>query len=198
MGTVTAPVVVPLHTSRRDCNLIRKVGISSGVICRRLASRLSKHYRLRSIAGSSAGAIGADAAVAELRRAGDDSEVGIGLLERLPDVVNERINGGPRLLSLLRPVPRTAPLFGILMAGMDAQQSSKQQAAARAQTTELGVTASPVARMVAMLRAQIASYWRYPAVGALPGVALIVRSALVGGQTPVIGAIGGISLLLAG
>jgi len=57
----------------RECNLILKGGVTSGVVYARAIGRLSGEYRFRAIAGSSAGAIAAAfVAAAEYGRQGGD------------------------------------------------------------------------------------------------------------------------------
>lgn len=71
----------PLDLARK-CEVLMKGGITSGVIYPRAVCKLARYYQLRSVGGSSAGAIAAAAAAAaELDRAGGGFE----RLEDLPD-----------------------------------------------------------------------------------------------------------------
>lgn len=190
MSTTTTPAGrVPAPDL--ECNLIMKGGITSGVIYPRLASRLAQDYRLHSIGGSSAGAIAAAAAAAaELRRLRDASGAGFERLDALPGLLNEVVDGRSRLLSLFRPSPQTKPLFDVLLAVLDAQQAAKKKAKAAKPT--------PAALGLAVVRALLSGYPGRALLGALPGLALLVWAALVGGPTLVIGLIGGLALLLIG
>ena len=185
MSTTTAAgrPIVP----ETECNLIMKGGITSGVIYPRLASRLAQDYRLHSIGGSSAGAIAAAAAAAaELRRVRDASNAGFERLDELPRKLNEEVDGRSRLLSLFQPSRRTKPLFGVLLAVLDALQASKQRAK------------RPAAVGLAVVKALLAGYRGPALLGALPGIALLAWAAAVGGPTLMIGLIGGLALLAVG
>lgn len=192
--TPSNPLAGPPPSARPECSLIMKGGITSGVIYPRLASRLAQDYRLRSIGGSSAGAIAAGAAaVAELRRVRDGSDDGFDRLDTLPDLLNEIVAGRSRLLSLFRPAPRTEPLFGVLLGILDAQQKAKA-------TSRKGESTKPTtaALVLAAVRALVTGYPVPAVAGALPGLALIVWAAFVGGQALAIGLVGGLVLLTVG
>ena len=73
-----------------ECDIVMKGGITSGVIYPRVVCELAKSYRLRSVGGSSAGAIAAaGAAAAELGRTAGGFE----LLEALPARHHRRVAG---------------------------------------------------------------------------------------------------------
>lgn len=98
----------------RECDLIMKGGITSGVVYPHAIAEIATEYRLRDIGGASAGAIGAAmAAAAEYRRqttpAGSDPNVGFDETRRLAD----ELASGMR--SKFQPSQTLAPLFGILM-----------------------------------------------------------------------------------
>lgn len=179
VGSAETLATPPLHPVK-ECSLIMKGGITSGVIYPRLASRLAREYRLCSIGGSSAGAIAAAAtAVAELRRVRDGSEDGFERLDALPGTLTEQIAGQSRLLSLFQASAQTRRLFRVLMAVLDAKQAH-----------------SGIRVWFNALKALIGAYPVHVLVGALPGLALIVWSSRLGGQALAIGLIGGITLLL--
>ena len=117
MGSIAYPLKPGLK-----CSVIMKGGITSGVIYPELVCRLAETYRLKSIGGSSAGAIAAAiAAAAELRRFGGSVE-GFAALESLPDALTETGDGSDsRLLRLFQPQPATKPLFDALIAGLNAK-----------------------------------------------------------------------------
>lgn len=98
-----------------DCDVIMKGGISSGVVYPLTICKLATRYRLRSIGGTSAGAIAAVmAAAAEYRRQHDTAAPAAGYrqLATLPLDVSHR------LTSLFQPPDQTRRIFGILLAAM--------------------------------------------------------------------------------
>lgn len=99
----------------RDCDLIMKGGVTSGVVYPRAIEVLSEKYRLCSVGGTSAGAIAAVVAVAaEYRRARgkDDAEraAGFQAIGALPSELS-----GERLLRLFQPAPTLARLFRVVV-----------------------------------------------------------------------------------
>ena len=94
-----------------------KSGITSGVIYPRAVCELAKTYRLRSVGGSSAGAIAAaGAAAAELGRTAGGFE----LLEALPDDITATSPaGGSVLFRLFQPAKQMSALYRVFTAGMD-------------------------------------------------------------------------------
>lgn len=193
-----------------ECNLIMKGGITSGVIYPRLACELARTYRLRSIGGSSAGAIAAAAAaVAELRRTRDQDTAGFTALDDLPDALTRPTAGGSVLLSLFQPGPRTAPVFRALIAALNAGQRSKERARTRraelaehqepTQPPPPSVSGGSSGRVViAVLLALAAGYWGGTLIGTVPGIVLIVWGIVAGGQSVPIALIGGLVLALLG
>lgn len=216
--SATQPAAGPTQAPAPECSLIMKGGITSGVIYPRLASRLARDYRLHSIGGSSAGAIAAAAAAAaELRRLRDASWAGFARLDELPGLLNDQVGGRSRLLSLFRPAPRTKPLFGVLLAVLDAQQAAKKKARAAAPAgagAAVGASAAVgapgagaaaaktkvpgSALLLAAVRGLVAGYPVAAGLGALPGLALIVWGVVAGGAALAIGLIGGLTLLVVG
>lgn len=115
----------------RECDLVMKGGITSGIVYPLAISEIAKAFRLRSIGGTSAGAIAAAAAAAaELGRqrfqAGELSEdpQGFAEIERLPrHLCLPAANGhGTKLLALFRPQPRLRGLFDTFTAMLDARR----------------------------------------------------------------------------
>ncbi len=90
----------------RDCDLIMKGGITSGVIYPRAAVHLATTYRFRNVGGASAGAIAASLVAAAEH--GRDS----GSFERLNQLPTDL---GTNLKSLFQPNPETAPMHRLLM-----------------------------------------------------------------------------------
>ncbi|HEX8225931.1 MAG TPA: patatin-like phospholipase family protein [Allosphingosinicella sp.] len=96
-----------------ECDLIMKGGITSGVVYPGAIAQIADGYRLRSIGGTSAGAIAAAAAAAmEFGRA---SGLNSAARDRLADVPARlgaaTADGTPLLTRLFQPDPGTAPLL---------------------------------------------------------------------------------------
>jgi predicted acylesterase/phospholipase RssA len=94
----------------RNCDIVMKGGITSGVVYPLAAVELSKDHHFRNIGGTSAGAIAAAAvAAAEFgRRSGSNEDAYAGIAE-LPKWL------GKRLISLFQPSSRMKPLFDVLL-----------------------------------------------------------------------------------
>jgi predicted acylesterase/phospholipase RssA len=109
----------------RECDLIMKGGITSGVVYPRAAAHLAATYRFRNVGGASAGAIAAAfVAAAECGRSSGSFE----RLHKLPTDL------GRDLKTLFQPSPGTAPLHRMLMAFVEpgATVPAKVRAAVRA------------------------------------------------------------------
>lgn len=100
----------------RECDLVLKGGITSGIVYPGAVARLSYRYRFRNIGGSSAGAIAAAVtAAAEYQRRETGSAAGFELLAGLPQALREEVRPGTsKLMSLFQPSASTRPLFRIL------------------------------------------------------------------------------------
>ncbi len=149
----TASTIPPL-----ECDLVMKGGITSGVVYPLAVCELAKVYRLKSVGGSSAGAIAAAAAAcAELGRASG----GFDRLAALPDDLTKPVEGSnSRLFTLFQPQPKMRRLFGLVTAG-------------------LGLTG--LARARAMGGAAIRAWLTYAVLGSLLGVVTIIAGFLLGG-----------------
>ena len=114
----------------RECDLIMKGGITSGVVYPHAIVEIARAYRLRSIGGTSAGAIAAAvAAAAEYRRACSPRKDD---LAGYDEIVNMADEIGRDMTSLFQPAPKLRPLFDILMATVAAGDAGKPLAAAKA------------------------------------------------------------------
>ena len=102
--------------TRAECDVVMKGGITSGIVYPAAISALAEHYRLRSIGGTSAGAIAAaGAAAAEYGR----SSGSFARLAALPAELGETDAAGTtRLFRLFQPQPSTRALFDLLAAGL--------------------------------------------------------------------------------
>ncbi len=107
----------------QECDIVMEGGITSGVIYPSFISGLAKHFRLRSIGGTSVGAIAATAAAAaQFRRnqAGSDQDDGFDALAKLPEWLQQTSSLGlSNLFSLFQPCPPLKPHFKVLQAGLN-------------------------------------------------------------------------------
>ncbi len=103
---------------KKECDIIMKGGITSGVVYPSTVVELAKTYRFRSIGGTSAGAIAASVtAAAEYGRR--EGTGGFAALEALPTWLGEKaLNGQRNLFNLFVPDGETRPLFDVLTAPM--------------------------------------------------------------------------------
>lgn len=98
--------------SLQECDLIMKGGITSGVVYPQAVARIARDYRLRSIGGSSAGAIAACfAAAAEYRRQSGGGAEMAGFAE----ISALSTDLARNLQTLFQPRPALAPLFQLLI-----------------------------------------------------------------------------------
>lgn len=96
-----------------ECDLIMKGGITSGVVYPGAIAEIADRYRLRSIGGTSAGAIAAAAAAAmEFGRASGCNPHSRERLAEVPTTLGKATaDGTPLLTRLFQPDPGTAPLL---------------------------------------------------------------------------------------
>jgi hypothetical protein len=138
-----------------ECDLIMKGGITSGIVYPSAVAEIARFFRLRSIGGTSAGAIAAAAAAAaELGRqrsvaAGTPAYAPFEELQDLPRLLGAPSSDGKRtrLLAFFEPSPDLRPAFDAFVA---ASQSSK--------------------RGVAAVRSMFRSYWSTALVGLVLGL----------------------------
>jgi hypothetical protein len=102
----------------RNCDVVMKGGVTSGVVFPLALVELSKEFRFRSIGGTSAGAIAAAlTAAAEYRRFGGGGTTdGFDNLEKLPDYLGCKTDGQSNLLNLFPPTKSTRRLFAVATA----------------------------------------------------------------------------------
>ncbi|MCB1581459.1 MAG: patatin-like phospholipase family protein [Xanthomonadales bacterium] len=95
----------------KECDLVMKGGISSGIVYPKAVGILSKDYVFKNIGGASAGAIAAAfTAAAEYQRQNSNSKKGFKLLNKdLPEQI------GNDLLSLFQPHEKHSKVFKILV-----------------------------------------------------------------------------------
>jgi predicted acylesterase/phospholipase RssA len=135
-----------------DCDVVMKGGITSGVTYPWAVCEIARTYRLRSVGGSSAGAIAAAAAAAA--EVGRNSETGgFTRLAELPRLLGETAEGTDRarLLSLFQPSDGTQPYFDLLIASLEAKGFRK---------------------VLALVGALLRSFRGRAVLGSLPGVGI--------------------------
>ena len=117
---LTLPAAYPSTaklTKENECDLVMKGGITSGVIYPLAVCQLAATRRLRSVGGTSAGAIAAaGAAAAEYGRdagagPGGRADVGYPRLASLPDKLAAPDGRHTRLFHLFQPQPVTRALY---------------------------------------------------------------------------------------
>jgi predicted acylesterase/phospholipase RssA len=160
---------------KRNCDIVMKGGITSGVVYPKAIARLSDEFRLRNVGGTSAGAIGAAAAAAA--QYGDNHGQGTGFrgLKELPGRL------GTELEPLFQPSAATAPLFSVVLGATKAERGLKAKSAAIAQ-------------------AAWGAFGIWGTLGLLPGAAFIAAAALGGAKwwAIVSGVAGGVAIALIG
>lgn len=143
----------------RECDLVMKGGITSGVVYPHAVVEIARAYRLRSIGGTSAGAIAAAvAAAAEYRRQrspGKDDFAGYDGIVAIADEI------GRDMASLFQPAPKLRPLFHILMAVSAAGTASKPFAAVKAALTAYrrALIAAAIALAVVVAGIICSNFW---------------------------------------
>ncbi len=170
---------------RRECDLVMKGGVTSGVVYPPAIYAISRSFDLRSIGGTSAGAIAAAlAAAAQYRRSSDGvtPEAGYEALDAIPAWLGRDGN----LLRLFVPNRETRHLFETISALAAKGQSWPERA--RTLCTAYGVPAL-LGGIPGLLHALAANSIENPALRALN------RAASVGGF--VAGAVAGAGLALA-
>lgn len=105
-----------------------KGGIASGIVYPRAIVELSRHYRFRSIGGTSAGAIAAAVtAAAEYQRRRTGSRAGFEILEKLPEELGTEVEPGKsKLLSLFQPQPPMRRLFSVFIGALNRKKPSSR------------------------------------------------------------------------
>lgn len=148
-----------LKSPRLECDVVMKGGITSGVIYPRLVSELSKTYTLRSIGGTSAGAIAAGAAAAaQLGVLSGGRPDAFEELDGLPKLLGDPVAKakGSMLLNLFQPQEPFRRHFGLLTAALNAPSK-----------------AALITRII------MGAVWRFP-IGSLLGAAIGIAIAVTG------------------
>ncbi|GAO38094.1 hypothetical protein SCH01S_03_00690 [Sphingomonas changbaiensis NBRC 104936] len=167
-----------------ECDIVMRGGVTSGIVYPGAVVEIARLYRLRSIGGTSVGAIAAAAAAAmEYGRLTGSNPNALNELGRLPHVLGEEEDGRTKLERLLVPTRQTRPLFNLLWRMVAGDRSTPHRAKKR--MFNFATIAKPVAASVvggASLATLLA--WFDPATGAWQAVDWTL-AALVG--TPAVG-----------
>ena len=142
---------VDYSSPTRECDIVMKGGITSGVVYPHAICELARTYRFVNVGGTSAGAIAAAAtAAAEVGR----DKGGFAELARLPGW----LGGGKHLQELFQPQKSTEGLFRMLLASLERKRAKWLW------IVGTGMRRFPLGTLL----------------GALPGIALVVLAALSG------------------
>ncbi len=160
----------------RECDVVMKGGITSGVIYPGALAEFAAHYRLHSLGGASAGAIGA--ALGAAAEYGRDT----GGFTRLAAVPAQLGEG--RLAALFQPQPGTRPLLPLLLAVTGHDRP--------------GTGRSGAARVPAVAAALLRGFPVAGLLGLLPGAALAAFGWTAGGATGLVLVVVGLLLAVAG
>jgi hypothetical protein len=165
-----------LDPALRECDVVMKGGITSGVLYPLAVCELATRYRMRSVGGTSAGAIAAAAAAAaEVGRASDQPGSGFDGLAELP----HWLGTDDHLLGLFRPPATT-----------------RRQHALLVRMVTPGTTV--LRKVLALVGAGVGSpRWWLPVLTALPGVFLVVALLVGDPDSPLAWAGVVVALLLA-
>jgi predicted acylesterase/phospholipase RssA len=146
-----AEQVLPAISYPSECDLVMKGGITSGVVYPLAIVEIAKAFRLRSIGGTSAGAIAAAAAAAaeagkqrrEQGLIGENSQCcDFELLAQLPHYLAspDKITSRTGLLGMFRAHPRLSTLFNNLMSSLSIEHKrSRYWSVAKSLAVELRV-----------------------------------------------------------
>lgn len=105
----------------RECDLILKGGVTSGVVYPQAIVEIAKTYRFRSLGGTSAGAIGAVmAAAAEYKRQSSADKMDMAGFAEISDLAADLGRSMPTLFQPSRPL---VPLFRLLMAVIEKKEN---------------------------------------------------------------------------
>ncbi|HYG65066.1 MAG TPA: hypothetical protein VEL74_20960 [Thermoanaerobaculia bacterium] len=104
----------------RNCDIVMKGGITSGVVYPSAVCELAKAFRFRNIGGTSAGAIAAAATAAAEYGRREGKGTAFEGLAALPGRLAEKLpDGRSRLLSFFQPSTETKPLFEVFVTAVE-------------------------------------------------------------------------------
>ncbi|MBB5370018.1 MULTISPECIES: patatin-like phospholipase family protein [unclassified Janthinobacterium] len=103
-----------------ECDIVMEGGVTSGVVYPTFVAGLSRRFRLRSIGGTSVGAVAAiAAAAAQFRRNKAASTDGFDKMARIPEQLQEAVAGKSRLFSLFQACPDLDRHFSVIAASLN-------------------------------------------------------------------------------
>jgi predicted acylesterase/phospholipase RssA len=155
-----------MNAKQLNCDLVLKGGVTSGVVYPKLIARLAERYDLRSIGGTSVGALAAAvAAAAAFRRTSKSSEDGFAAIGELAEELAEEVEKGKsRLFTLFQPTRETRRLFGIGEAALNRR--------------------GPRHLLGALAMASLKNYWKEVLAGSVPGWAFLLVATIGARSTP--------------
>lgn len=111
------------ENSKPECDIVMEGGVTSGVVYPRFITGLAGRFNLRSIGGTSVGAVAAvAAAAAQYRRNVGGGEAGFERLHQLPEELSATAaDGKSKLFSLFQPCADLRPHFLVLEEGLNRQ-----------------------------------------------------------------------------
>ncbi|MBV8687831.1 MAG: patatin-like phospholipase family protein [Alphaproteobacteria bacterium] len=109
-----------------ECDLVMKGGITSGIVYPGAIAEIAARYRIRSIGGTSAGAIAAAAAAGmEFGRASGRNPGAVEKMRGVPAELGADAGGAPLLNRLFEPDKATAPLLAPVLLLLRADRASR-------------------------------------------------------------------------
>jgi predicted acylesterase/phospholipase RssA len=107
----------------RQCDIVMKGGITSGVVYPKLVAMLAREYRFRNVGGTSAGAIAAAATAAAEYGRQHGNKGAFDTLEQLPRLLSSGAKNakGSMLFNLFQPVSALKRQFGVLVSMLNAK-----------------------------------------------------------------------------
>lgn len=160
-----------------ECDLVMKGGLTSGIIYPSAVAAIATRYRLRSVGGTSAGAIGAAAAAAmEFGRRSGRNPLACEQLDGLATALGAERDGQPLLFRLFTPDAKTASLFSTVLRLSKARGWSGLALAVAGPSLLAAVAVTLVA---ACLLLWAIGLWTFEAIG-VAGVATLVLTILLG------------------
>jgi predicted acylesterase/phospholipase RssA len=156
-----------MDTVLRDCDLVMKGGVTSGLVYPGAVVGLSKEYRLRSIGGTSAGAVAAGlAAAAEYSRSD-------GGFERLQEVADKLKEPG-FLKGLFQAEPNTRPLLNAVVQARELGDSLQKATRGKGLAWMVSVARWALAALKAIEVEGLHKGGRYGAFAGLIAAALVI------------------------
>jgi hypothetical protein len=171
----TSPPETPAAPAKQ-CDVVMKGGITSGVVYPKALSAIGARYRFRGVGGASAGAIGAAiGAAAEFGR----SSGGFDRMAKLPGQL-----GDGRLAALFQPQAPTRPLLRLMLIATGHDRP--------------GAPRSGLSKYAALIPAMLAAFPFASLGGLAPGLALVAYGAVILGAPGILLIIAGVLLAIVG